>query len=75
MVTIAEFELRTEDEEAREGSIAGVNKSGEKIVGLFVDCERMSLEDHLHGAVDNGEDDVGHSDGGCGDPLPLKNGV
>jgi len=72
VVTIAE--LRTaENEEAREkGSIAGVNKSGEKIVGLFVDSECMSLENHLHGAIDNREDDVCHSDGGCGDPLPEE---
>jgi len=73
VVTIAE--LRAENEEAREGSIAGVNKSSEKIACLFVDSERMSLEDHLHGAIDNREDEVGHSDGGCGDPLPLKNSV
>jgi hypothetical protein len=75
VVTIAE--LRTaENEKAREkGSIAGVNKSGEKIVGLFVDSECMSLEDHLHGAIYDREDDVCHSDGGCGDPLPLKDSV
>lgn len=34
----------TEDKEAREGSIAGVNKSGEEVGGLLVDVERMCLK-------------------------------
>ena len=70
MVTVAK--LWAENEETREGSIASVNKSGEEIGGLFVDGERMSLEDYLHGAIEDREDDVDHGDAGSGDPLPLQ---
>jgi hypothetical protein len=71
VVTIAE--LRAENKEAREGSIAGVDEEGEEITGVFIDGERMGLEDDLHGTIDNGEDNVDHSDARCSNPLPLQN--
>lgn len=44
MITKMELRSGTEDKEAREGSIAGVNKSREKVGGLVVDGERMCLK-------------------------------
>jgi hypothetical protein len=70
VVTIAE--LGVENKEAREGCIAGVDEEGEEITGVFVDGERMGLEDDLHGTIDNGEDNVNHSNARCSNPLPLQ---
>jgi len=44
MITKIELRSGTEDKEAREGSIAGVNKSGEEVGGLLVDGERTRLK-------------------------------
>jgi len=44
MITKMELRSGTKDKEAREGSIAGVNESGEEVGGLLVDGERMCLK-------------------------------
>lgn len=73
MITKMELRPGTEDKETREGSIAGVNESGEEVGGLLVDGERMYLKYELNYTIENGEDDVEDCDAGCGDPFPLQN--
>jgi len=44
MITKMELRSGTQDKEAREGSIASVNESGEEVGGLLVNGERMCLK-------------------------------
>jgi hypothetical protein len=72
---VTKLEFRTKDEEASEGSIAGIDKSGEEIRGLMVDGVCLSLEYKLNCPIENREGDIDDRNAGGGDSFPLKNRV
>jgi len=53
---VAKAELRPKDKEARESSVASVNKSIEEVSSLSVDRKRLNLKDDLNRAMKEGED-------------------
>lgn len=72
---VAKVELRSKDKESREGSVAGVDKSGEEASSLFVDRKHLKLKDDLNCAMKDGEDEEDGCNSGCGDPVPLRKKV
>ena len=55
---VAKAELRSKDKEAKQSSVASVDKSREEVRSLFVDRKRLNLKEDLNCAVKDGEDEI-----------------
>jgi hypothetical protein len=55
---VAKAELRSENKESREGSVASVDKSREEVNSLCVDRKRLNLKDDRNCAMKDGEDKI-----------------
>lgn len=57
---VAKAELRSKDKEAKQSSVASVDKSREEVRGLFVDRKRLNLKEDLNYAMKDSEDEIGN---------------
>lgn len=68
---ITEAKGFVENKEAIGSSVALCNDIGEKRGGLSIDSEGLNLKDDLNNTMENGDDEIGHSEPGGVDSRPL----